>query len=236
MEEWYIVTGANRGIGEALVETLLGAGVPVIGIQRTLGHPARAARSTRYLAYGLDLQDPERISEFGDWLRNRGFRIRCLVNNAGVCLDGGGSFLLEEATFQRLAADILERTFQVNLFAPVYLIQAVTPSLVAGGVVLNLSSALGAMDELDAGWLAYRTSKAALNAMTLILARELAADHIKVNAVNPGWVKTAMGGSNAPDQPGAVAAWIQGVIEDLLEGRLASGSILSFDGGRRSEP
>jgi NAD(P)-dependent dehydrogenase (short-subunit alcohol dehydrogenase family) len=124
---------------------------------------------------------------------------------------------------------ILEQTFQTNLFGPIHMIQAAYRSMVPGGLVLNITSGLASPDGLDAGWLAYRTSKAALNAMTRVLAKELAGRNIRVNAIAPGWVRTAMGGAEAPFEPGNAAEWILKVIRSLQEGRVDSGALVSFD-------
>lgn len=229
MEEWFVVTGANRGLGLALTARLLEADGHVVAVYRGEGLPLTGADPARLLTYHLDLREPHRILQFGNWLRDRDLRLRCLINNAGVCLDGGGSFVLEEASFQCLDPLILEQTFQVNLFGPIHIIQAAYRSVVPGGLVVNITSGLASPEGLDAGWLAYRTSKAALNAMTRVVAKELAARNIRVNAIAPGWLKTAMGGAEAPVEPGAAAEWILGVIQSLHEGLVDTGTVVSFD-------
>lgn len=229
METWSIVTGANRGLGKAITNVLLEEGSSVLGVCRTPCPPPVGQGKGKYMSYCLDLQEQRQIVEFGRWLEGQGMMVRCLVNNAGVCLDGGGSFDVENAGFLGLASGDLEHTFQINLFAPLYLVQAVCQRMPPGGLILNISSALGDTANLDAGWLAYRMSKAALNVMTRVLARELAPRRLMVNAVEPGWVRTAMGGPEAPVEPRAAAVRILGVIQDLLTGRISSGTVLSCD-------
>ena len=211
---WFIVTGASRGLGAALTAELLDGGACVLALARNPAPPRRAG--ARLASYRLDLEDPGAIHAFGQWLQVRGIAVRGLVNNAGVCLDGGGSFRPEEARFDLLAPDALERTFRTNVFGPLQLVQAVHPAIVPGGLILNVTSALANPATLEAGWLAYRTSKAALNAMTQVLAKELAERPIKVIAVAPGWVRTAMGGAEAPVAPAEAAAWLHGVIRTTL--------------------
>ena len=230
---WFLVTGASRGLGAALVRQLLDGGDRVLALARQEadlrylgGQPHRA--SAELLTYPLDLQDPGGIRAFGAWLQARELQIRCLVNNAGVCLDGGGSFNLQEARFDLLSPEDLERTFRTNLFGPLHLVQAVYRSMGPGGLILNVTSSLADPDLLDAGWVAYRTSKAALNALTSVLAKELVDLGIQVNAVDPGWVRTGMGGENAPVAPEMAAAWVHGVIGQTLAEPGASGRFFSY--------
>ena len=231
---WFIVTGANRGLGEALTAKLLDSGVRVLAVSRSPGPieprrslPGKAGSTLAY--YQLDIEEPASIKAFGNWLQARGMVVRCLVNNAGVCLDGSGSFKVEEARFDLLTPETLEQTFRVNLFGPIQLVQAVYLSMVPGGLILNVTSSLADPELLDAGWLAYRASKAALNVMTKVLAKELEGENIKVNAVAPGWVKTAMGGAEAPVEAGDAADWIHGIIQRSLAAPGPTGAIYTYD-------
>jgi NAD(P)-dependent dehydrogenase (short-subunit alcohol dehydrogenase family) len=94
-------------------------------------------------------------------------------------------------------------TYTTNVMGPTRLIQAVMPAMRKAGYgrIVNLSSGAGQLSEMGMGFPAYRMSKAALNALTRVSARELAGDGVKVNAMCPGWVRTGMGGPNAPREP-----------------------------------
>jgi len=230
---WFLVTGATRGLGAALAHRLLEVGHRVLA----MGHqepPLRVPEQqplpaqAMLLTYSLDLQDPAAIHAFGTWLLAQGIRVRCLVNNAGVCLDGGGSFNLQEAGFEALSPADLERTFRTNLFGPLQMVQAVFQSMATPGLILNVTSSLADPAHLDAGWAAYRTSKAALNALTVVLAKELVGHGIKVDAVAPGWVRTDMGGENAPVAVETAAAWIHGIIRQSLADPGPSGRIFTY--------
>jgi NAD(P)-dependent dehydrogenase (short-subunit alcohol dehydrogenase family) len=89
---------------------------------------------------------------------------------------------------------------ETNYYGPWRMIQAFLPLLAESddGRIINISSGLGALDSLDGNHPGYSQSKAALNALTVSFARELQGDGILVNAVDPGWVRTRMGGPNAP--------------------------------------
>jgi NAD(P)-dependent dehydrogenase (short-subunit alcohol dehydrogenase family) len=130
-----------------------------------------------------------------------------LVNNAGIMIDPPGTRFLESKL------DTYRDTLETNLFGPLQLSQAVVPLMKANryGRIVNLSSGLGQLAEMGAGTSAYRISKAALNALTRIVSSEFKDDDILVNSVCPGWVRTRMGGDNAPRSPeeGAdTAVWL----------------------------
>jgi NAD(P)-dependent dehydrogenase (short-subunit alcohol dehydrogenase family) len=85
------------------------------------------------------------------------------------------------------------------------------------GRIVNVSSGMGQLSEMDGGYPGYRISKTALNAVTVILARELEGSNIKVNSVCPGWVRTDMGGDNAPrstEQGTETIVWLATLADD----------------------
>ena len=115
-----------------------------------------------------------------------------LINNAGIFQDGNH-------TLETLPEEVFDRTLQTNFIGPVKLTRALLPLIRKGSDarVINISSGLGAMNEMSGGYGSYRLSKAALNAATQVYAAELMSDGIKVNSMCPGWVKTDMGGAGA---------------------------------------
>jgi NAD(P)-dependent dehydrogenase (short-subunit alcohol dehydrogenase family) len=148
----------------------------------------RAARQLggRITPAQLDVADPESVRAAAAGLE----RLDVLVNNAAILYD----------TWQRgVDADLGEvrDALETNLLGAWRVTQAVLPLLRASPAarVVNVSSGAGALNDMGGGTPAYRTSKAALNALTRILAAELRGDGILVNAVCPGWVATDMGGS-----------------------------------------
>ena len=125
------------------------------------------------------------------------------MNNAGIAL---ADFFAPNAS--TVSQDVLRRTFNVNLFSVIELTQVLLPLIrkAPAGRIVNLSSILGSLGVhsapdspiAPAKELAYNASKTALNAFTVHLAAELKDSAIKVNSAHPGWVKTDMGGPNAP--------------------------------------
>jgi NAD(P)-dependent dehydrogenase (short-subunit alcohol dehydrogenase family) len=187
-----VVSGGNRGIGLEVVrrlaamewEVILGARDPEKGEQarRSLG-----ARSVTVLP--LDVADPEAASRLAAAVGARFGRCDVLINNAAVHYDDW-----EAAT--RVDFRIVREAFEVNVFGAWRLAAALVPLMRARryGRIVNVSSEAGSLASMGAGAPAYATSKAALNAVTRVLAAELRGTGILVNAVCPGWVATDMGG------------------------------------------
>ena len=146
----------------------------------------------------LDLDDPR---DYAPALEAAG-PVDVLVNNAGV---------LYERPMVENPEDV-RRSMQVMVHAPYALIRAVVPGMAGQGYgrIVNLSSGWGSFGEGLGGPGAYGVAKAALNAMTLALSREISSD-ILINACCPGWVRTRMGGPSAtrsPEEGAATAIWL----------------------------
>jgi NAD(P)-dependent dehydrogenase (short-subunit alcohol dehydrogenase family) len=138
----------------------------------------------------LDVADEASVGAAAERIRREHGRLYAVVNNAAILYD----------TWQRgIDADLDEvrEAFETNVLGAWRVIQATLPLLRASrrGRIVNVSSGAGALTDMGGGTPAYRTSKAALNALTRVLAAELRADRILVNAICPGWVATDMGGA-----------------------------------------
>jgi NAD(P)-dependent dehydrogenase (short-subunit alcohol dehydrogenase family) len=199
-----IVTGGNRGIGHEICEELSRAGCNVVLTSRNEEEGRRAVAKLHHhdnVAYHrLDVTDSKDIASLRDWILKAYGRADILINNAGVYLDEGVSvFDVDE--------NIMQDTLAVNFYGAFHMCRAFVPIMRQNGYgrIVNVSSGYGAMSEMGGYVAAYRISKAALNALTLIMANELRDGNIKVNAVCPDWVRTDMGGSIAPISPEAAA-------------------------------
>lgn len=193
-----VVTGANRGIGYEVARQLGAQGIRVIAASREAGKGSAAAERLR--AGGADAQffpcDATRDEDAAallDYIAARFGAVDILVNNAGVLLDPKGSRLLEAGL------DVFRTTLETNFYGALRLVQALAPGMRERnyGRIVNLSSGLGQLTDMGAGAPAYRVSKTALNALTRMLAAELAGGNVLVNSVCPGWVRTDMGGAHA---------------------------------------
>jgi NAD(P)-dependent dehydrogenase (short-subunit alcohol dehydrogenase family) len=196
-----LVTGGNRGIGLEIVRQLARLGiVTVIGTRdMEKGLAAAEPLSAEGLVtpvVELDVTDIVSIRAAVAQAMGPFGRIDILVNNAGILLERE----LASQSVASIPIEMIERTLATNAVGPARLIQAVLPMMREQGYgrIVNMSSGLGQLSEMGAGYPGYRMSKAALNALTRTTAAELAETPIKVNAACPGWVKTDMGGPDAP--------------------------------------
>lgn len=199
-----VVTGGNRGLGLEACRQLARAGAKVILASRDPLKGEAAARTLReqeglsVTPYPLDVTDPESVRRLADFIGREFGRVDILINNVGVFKDSddpatGSAFNTNLA--------IVRETFETNVNGPLMVSQTLIPLMKGSGRVVNVSSGMGQLSEMNGGSPGYRLSKAALNALTRIFADELKDTNIKVNSVCPGWVRTDMGGPNAPRSP-----------------------------------
>ena len=197
-----LVSGGNRGIGLEVVRQLGKLGmIAVLGSR----DPSKGAAAAGRLAsagveapvVALDVTDAGSIASAVADVVERFGRIDVLVNNAGIALDGSRSPV---SSVLEVSPEVVARTLDANTLGPLRLIQAVVPLMQARGYgrIVNVSSGLGQISAMGGSWPGYRMSKAALNALTRVVAAEVGSANIKVNAVSPGWVRTDMGGQGAP--------------------------------------
>ena len=208
-EKIAFISGANRGIGFETAKGLGETGITVVIGVRDLAKGAIAVEQLQKLgikaeAIHYDAAQPGAENAVFEYLASRYGKLDILVNNAGILKEqlvgGNNSSSVEQA--------VLKETFQTNLFAVIALTQKLLPLLrkAKAGRIVNLSSILGSLtlhsmpnSPIDpAKGFAYNASKTALNAYTVHLAHELKDTPIKVNSAHPGWVKTELGGANAP--------------------------------------
>jgi NAD(P)-dependent dehydrogenase (short-subunit alcohol dehydrogenase family) len=200
-----LITGANRGIGLEFVRQYAHDGWTVIACCRS---PSRA---TELLSFSrdheaisvesLDVADTRSVSALAQKLRAT--PIDLLINNAGIYsgadrarFAGSGDI---SQSFGTIDYDAWEQVLRVNTIAPIRIIEAFAPLLAKqhGAKIINITSRMGSLEEMGNGSIAYRTSKAALNAAMRVIAHDLQAQKISIVNLHPGWVQTDMGGKNA---------------------------------------
>jgi NAD(P)-dependent dehydrogenase (short-subunit alcohol dehydrogenase family) len=191
-----VVTGGNRGIGFEICRQLTEreARVVLTARKRTAGEAAvkKLAGGKHAAAFHpLDVTDGKSIEHLSEFLKETYGHIDVLINNAGIIAEG-------EAPALKVDLATVRETLETNALGPLHLAQNLVPLLKSGSSprIVNMSSGMGALADNYGGHAAYRMSKTLLNAVTAILAAELAGT-IAVNSVCPGWVKTDMGGRNA---------------------------------------
>jgi NAD(P)-dependent dehydrogenase (short-subunit alcohol dehydrogenase family) len=199
-----VVTGGNTGLGEAFAKALAEVGAKVALAARTRKRSDAVATEIRALggeaiAVDLDVKDPDQVERMLGEVTERSGPVDILVNNAGVC-------------YHRPAAEVPREewldTFEVNVHGLWYCAQTVGKQMIerGGGVIINIGS-ISAMIVNRPQWQpAYNASKAAVHQLTKSLAAEWAPHNVRVNALAPGYVKTAM----APvDRPEFRQHWIE---------------------------
>jgi NAD(P)-dependent dehydrogenase (short-subunit alcohol dehydrogenase family) len=222
-----VITGANRGLGLALAKHYISRGESVVGGCR---NPAAATELAEAGAevLELDMGSGQSIAEFGAAIGGRSVDV--LYNNAGIDARAVGAD--EHA---RGALDLTEAQFRsvmdVNVLGPMLMVQALADNLDhAGGTIVNVSSQVGSIEVAHriGSDIAYTTSKAALNMLTLKQAQALRPNSITVIALHPGWLRSDMGGSRADLDPAVAAESIAGVVDGLSIDH--TGSFLRWDG------
>lgn len=225
-----LVTGGNRGIGFTICQGLVDAGFEVIIGSRSLDKGKQAAEklnSDKVSLVEIDIADDKSIDRAFNKLNGQIDRLDVLINNAGIYPDGSVNIL----TIDR---DLLTKTLNVNTFGTIRVTQVFLPLLEKAGSarIINYSSGFGQLGNLAANVPSYCLSKLAVNGATIMLADALANKNITVNAVDPGWVSTDMGGASAPRTPeqGAdTAVWLATIDTVKDSGKLwRDRSIISF--------
>jgi NAD(P)-dependent dehydrogenase (short-subunit alcohol dehydrogenase family) len=195
-----VVTGAYRGLGLETCRQLAERRYRVVLTARReaegqVAAEGLAARGLDVRFHPLDVTNGASVQRLRDRLKDEFGRIDCLVNNAGIFPDpepGSAAASIFEADL-----DTIRRGLETNTLGAVRVCQALIPLMEGRGRVVNVSSGMAQLSEMNGCCPGYRLSKTALNAVTRILADELVGTGIKVNSVCPGWVRTEMGGPGA---------------------------------------
>lgn len=187
-----LVTGSSRGIGQAIAELFAARGAEVVVCSRrqgavdevAAGIRARGGKAHAFAAHVGKLEEIERLlARLGD----HGLAVDILVNNAGISPPVTG-------TFCDTPPALWDKIMDVNLRGPFFLTAAIAKQMIArgaGGSIVNISTTSARMAQPEIG--AYCVSKAALDAMTRVFARELGPRGIRVNGISCGVIKTVMG-------------------------------------------
>jgi NAD(P)-dependent dehydrogenase (short-subunit alcohol dehydrogenase family) len=192
-----VLTGASRGVGRETVELFCREGAEIIGIARD-GQKleALAAEYPGFHALPGDITDRSLGQRVASAVKRRWGALDLLINNAAIQEYNAG--------FHAEPLDALERNVEVNVLSAHWLIRALLPLLELGHEprIINVSSGAGKLEAVRSqpDMPAYRLSKLLLNGLTLSYAADLKG-RVAVNSLDPGWLKTDLGGPRAPGEP-----------------------------------
>jgi len=192
------ITGANKGIGKEIARQLAQRGFAVFIGARDMTKGRAAAEDLCREGYEatfihIDVTDPVSIKNASGTFSQKADHLDVLINNAAILNDHGENII-------KLNAEMLDRTLRANVNGPVLVTQYFLPYLEkspSGGRIINVSSGAGSLSRMTTYAPAYSISKTALNAVTKQFAGALRDQNIAVNCVDPGWVRTDMGGPGA---------------------------------------
>ncbi|KJZ15123.1 hypothetical protein TW85_05825 [Marinomonas sp. S3726] len=212
-----LVTGGNRGIGRAIVQSLASKGYKVILACRDIEEGLQVSRDIKgdVSVVQIELSTPKILAKQIRKIDANFPQIDILVNNAGVC---------EERNFSTLSTSDLMYSMQVNALSVYELIQFFANNMSQRGYgrIVNVSSGWGTFYEGLCGPTAYSISKATLNAITKVAAQNYSSV-VKINAMCPGWVRTRMGSNAAtkpPEQAAETVIWLATLNEDGPSGKI----------------
>jgi NAD(P)-dependent dehydrogenase (short-subunit alcohol dehydrogenase family) len=216
-----LITGANKGIGYETARLLAGQGVTALVGARDEGRGRAAAERLGQPYVRIDVTDEESVSAAAKWIEAEYGALDILVNNAGIAGD------LARTVPSTIPARALREVYETNVFGVVTVTNAMLPLLrrSPAGRIVNVSSGLGSVSLASAPdgpyahatFLAYNSSKSALNMITVLYARELRNTPIKVNAADPGYCATDLNshtGLRTAEQGAAIAVRLATLDED----------------------
>jgi NAD(P)-dependent dehydrogenase (short-subunit alcohol dehydrogenase family) len=198
-----LVTGANRGLGLETCRQLAKKGFTVVLTSQNPEKGKKAADQLKTEIKGsendihycpLDVSNPTSVDQAFQFVSEEFGRLDALINNAGIYWDESHSTPLISTPIETIRYSL-----ETNTYGPIRMIQTFLPLLKKSKAarIVNVSSGMGQLSEMEGGSPAYRLSKTALNAVTRIASNELKEHGILVNSVCPGWVQTDMGGPEA---------------------------------------
>ncbi|WP_336773910.1 SDR family oxidoreductase [Paenibacillus sp. MMO-58] len=218
-----LITGASRGLGVEIAAEALERGHRVLaGVRDTAAQGKLAELAKLYGEHlelvELDVTDEAGVAALAGTLQQQGKAIGAIVNNAAILVERNTP--IEELNIEEVA-----KTFDINLFGPMrvakHFLKLVTEK---HGAIINISSEAGSISNAYPGDYPYGISKTALNMFTQQLLSAVKERGIQVLSVHPGWMKTDMGGENAPTDPRQSA---KGIL-DMIEGQLVPKGKFNF--------
>lgn len=203
-----VVTGANRGMGLATSEKLASLKYHVIMVGRSqdrLNQEVERLKSKNLSveAFVADVEKEQDTTNLINFVARKFGYLDVLINNAGIYVEEGNIFESQDS--------VMKKSFDINTMGPYRLMKGLIPLMIkhGHGRVVNVSSGLGSFHGSSSNCLGYCVSKVSLNMLTNLFASQVDGTKVKVNSIDPGWVKTDMGG---PAVPRSIDQGTQGTI------------------------
>ena len=219
-----VITGSYKGLGLAIARQLAqqeDIRVIITSCKQADSQATQQQLSTEGIevdSHQLDVTNSDNVTEFMDWLKSTYGRVDILINNAGV----NPYHIAQEASILTAKAETMLDSFNINTIGALRICQAVIPLMQQNGYgrIVNVSTEMASLQQIPHDYYppvpSYRMSKVGLNAMTALLVKELKDSNILINNYSPGWMKTDMGGEDAPYtvEEGAETAVYLATLED----------------------
>lgn len=215
-----LVTGSNRGIGFEVAGQLLKLNFKVFLTSRNIENGKKAVKILKekfehvdFLE--LDVSDEKSIKTAAEKFKSFNAKLDVLINNAGI--------LPNQKKIDSVDSESVMKTFITNSLGPLLVIQNFLQFIPNDGRIINVHSGLGLLSEMSDSTAAYSISKTALSAVTIQFSNNLSDKKISVNAVCPGWVRTDMGGKNAPrsvEKGAETIVWLANEATQNLTGKV----------------
>jgi len=218
-----LITGAGRGLGHEIAAEALERGHRVVaGVRSPADNGKLASLAGKYGARletaRLDVTDEAGIAALASDMKREGRTLGAIVNNAAI-------LAARSTPIEQLDMDEVARSFDINLYGPMRVVKHFLPLLTEpGAALINISSEAGSITNAYPGDYPYAISKTALNMFSQQLLAYVKDRGVQVLSVHPGWMKTDMGGENAPTDPRQSA---HGIV-DMIEGKVVPASRFNF--------
>lgn len=209
-----LITGAGQGLGCWIAAIALERGNEVLAAVHSLGHVSeemwklKEQYQEKMMVFEMDVSDAQSVQKAVQMLQGQRKALDGIVNNAAIMIE-------REKTIEDLDLSAVQASFAVNTIGPMRVVQEFLPILYGGSrqVIVNISSEAGTIINAFPTNYPYSMSKTALNMFSERLREYLKERDIQVYAVHPGWMRTNMGGNDAPADPRDIASGIVDILE-----------------------
>jgi len=224
-----VITGSHKGLGYAIARKLAQQGniqVVLTSRREQDGLAAQQRLASEQIPVDfhlLDVTSDASVQQFTAWLQQTYGRVDILVNSAGV----NPTMQPDESSLLTVQMETMLATLTTNVLAVARITQALVPLMKVQnyGRIVNVSTEMASLTSMGSDYYplapSYRLSKVGLNGLTALWAKELQGTNILVNAYSPGWMKTDMGGSDAPftaDEGAETAVYLATLPEGGVQG------------------